>query len=37
MLLRQFLPKVTHKGGDKEKITAIYSLWMVDDEWGREW
>ena len=30
-------PEVAHKGGDKEKITAIYCLWMVDNERGREW
>ena len=35
MLTRQFSPKVAHKGRDKEKITAIYCLWMVDTEWGR--
>ena len=33
-LTRQFSPKVTHKGGDKEKITAIHCLWMVDNERG---
>ena len=30
-------PKIGHKGRDKEKITAIYCLWMVDSERGREW
>ena len=33
----QFSPKVAHKGKDKEKITAIYRLWMADNERGREW
>ena len=32
MLTRQFLPEVGHKGRDKEKITAIYCLWMVDNK-----
>ena len=36
-LTRQFSPKVAHKGRDKEKITPIYYLWMVDNERGREW
>ena len=31
-LTRQFSPNVAHKGGDKEKITAIYCLWMVDNK-----
>ena len=30
MLTRQFSPIVTHKSRDKEKITAIYCLWMVE-------
>ena len=33
-LTRQFSPKVAHKGRDKEKITAIYCLWMVDNKRG---
>ena len=37
MLKRQFSPKVAHKGKDKENITAMYGLWMVDNERGREW
>ena len=36
-LTRQFSPKVAHKDRDKEKITAIYFLWMVDNKRGREW
>ena len=36
MLTRQLLPKVAHKGRHKEKITAIYCLWMVDNKWGSE-
>ena len=36
-LTRQFSSKVAHKDGDKEKITAIYCLWMVDNKRGREW
>ena len=32
MLTRQFSPKVAHKGRDKEKITAIYCLWMIDNK-----
>ena len=31
-----FSPNVAHKSRDKEKITAIYCLWMVDSEGGRE-
>ena len=34
MLTRQFSPKVAHKSRDKEKITAIYCLLMVDNERG---
>ena len=34
MLTRQFLTKVAHKSRDKEKITAIYCLWMADYKWG---
>ena len=34
-LKRQFWPEVAHKGRNKEKITAIYCLWMVDNERGR--
>ena len=34
MLKIQFSPKVAHKGQDKQKITAIYCLWMADDERG---
>ena len=30
-----FLPKLTHKGRHKEKISAMYYLWMVDNERGR--
>ena len=33
-LTRQFSPKVAHKNGDKEKITAIYCLWMVNNKRG---
>ena len=36
MLTRQFSPKVTHKRRHKEKITAIYCPWMVDNEWGTD-
>ena len=32
MLTKQFSPKIAHKGRDKEKITAIYCLWMVDNK-----
>ena len=34
MLTRQVSLKVAHKGGDKEKITAIYCFWMVYNERG---
>ena len=36
-ITRQFSSKVAHKSRDKEKITAIYCLWMADNERGREW
>ena len=37
MFTRQFSPKVAHKSRDKENITAIYCLRMIDNERGREW
>ena len=37
MLKRQFSPKVAEKGKDKKEITAIYYLWMADNEREREW
>ena len=36
-LPRHVSPKVSHNGGDKERITAIYYFWMVDNERWREW
>ena len=32
----EFSPKVTQKGKSKKKITAIYCLWMIDNERGKE-
>ena len=34
MLKTQFSPRVADIGKDTEKITAIYCLWMVDNEGG---
>ena len=32
---KQFSPQFTQKGRNKEKITSIFSFWIVGNEWGR--